>query len=523
MSENLHDIDKLFKDPIEAYEEAPPANVWDAIDNNLDKNSVINIKNKYRKLKRLAIAMLILLLGTLVYELTPAKFLNDGAAVSKTGVKKINNNLPDTKPATARNNEILNTLPGTDANKINDNDNNKAGNSAVKKYKINTDGVVAATVQQQENNFLKKDKVYVVKENDAAYQNLQLQKKGKAALKKSAAQKATISSSSEVPGGYATAESKASTEYPAGYITTEPGLKALEKIVPEKITAALPLKKISLTTINNNSIYSNLSAGNSMAKIKSAKQRKPVHLSATFFFAPQFSFNRIENDHYHDRSQPPPPDERGIDRDDIKRGEQHQSSSSYGILIDIPVGGKWSLQSGVTLMNKNISIKPKKIFAKLDGYGNIRYRFDCSSGYTYLSPKTFTAAVVGDSANSSASFNRLQYLGIPLAIKYNFSLGKFNIIPTIGASANFLLKQKIETEIAVGSIKEKQTVNEIQGLKPAYFNAITGISLEYNFNKRIAFAVMPAGNFALGSITKNAAVKSYPNSFALAGAIKINL
>jgi hypothetical protein len=35
--------------------------------------------------------------------------------------------------------------------------------------------------------------------------------------------------------------------------------------------------------------------------------------------------------------------------------------------------------------------------------------------------------------------------------------------------------------------------------------------------------ITPSGNFALSSINKDAAVKSYPNSFAVAGGIKIKL
>ena len=51
MSENLHDIDKLFKNAIEQHEEEPSAQVWDAIDKNLDKKKVVSISRKYNKLK----------------------------------------------------------------------------------------------------------------------------------------------------------------------------------------------------------------------------------------------------------------------------------------------------------------------------------------------------------------------------------------------------------------------------------------------------------------------------------------
>jgi hypothetical protein len=166
---------------------------------------------------------------------------------------------------------------------------------------------------------------------------------------------------------------------------------------------------------------------------------------------------------------------------------------------------------------------PKKIFAKMDADGKVKYRFDCSSGYTYISLKSGTAAtpVVGDSVVAAASTNTLKYIGVPLALTYTVNLGKFNIVPTFGTVANFLAKQQIETEITQPGSSEKQTINSIQGLKSSYFNLFSGISFEYNLNKRVAFSVIPSGNFALTAINKNAAVKSYPNSFALTGGIKI--
>jgi len=114
--------------------------------------------------------------------------------------------------------------------------------------------------------------------------------------------------------------------------------------------------------------------------------------------------------------------------------------------VQVPVGKKWSIQSGVTYTSKKISIEPKKIFAKLDNDGKVKYRFDCSSGYTFISPKTGTTPAVGDSVNAVASSNTLQYIGIPLAVNYTFSFGKFSLAPTVGTSVNFLTKQRIETE-----------------------------------------------------------------------------
>ena len=47
MNENLHNIDRLFKNAIEQHDETPSSEVWDAIDKKLDKNKVVSISRKY--------------------------------------------------------------------------------------------------------------------------------------------------------------------------------------------------------------------------------------------------------------------------------------------------------------------------------------------------------------------------------------------------------------------------------------------------------------------------------------------
>ena len=122
----------------------------------------------------------------------------------------------------------------------------------------------------------------------------------------------------------------------------------------------------------------------------------------------------------------------------------------------------------------------------------------------------------------TSSINSLQYIAIPLALNYTITYRIFNIIPAVGASANFLVKQEIETALMQGSSKESQVTNNIEGLKSTYFNANAAVAFQYNISKQIALDIIPSANFALGAINKNAAVKSYPNSFVVAGGVRFN-
>lgn len=67
MSENLHNIDDLFKKAIDQHEDTPSLKVWDAIDKNLDKKKVVSISRKYNKLKWAAAVLLLFSFGMAMF------------------------------------------------------------------------------------------------------------------------------------------------------------------------------------------------------------------------------------------------------------------------------------------------------------------------------------------------------------------------------------------------------------------------------------------------------------------------
>ncbi|MGG9964403.1 hypothetical protein [Ferruginibacter sp. SUN106] len=532
MSENLHDIDKLFRDSIEGQEEMPSGKVWDAIDNNLDKSNVIQIKRKYNNLKRLAIALLLLLLGTIIYEIQSKKSDGERVAVDimdngtyrKVGATNKNDSGEKNTPnaTEGKQNSTSETATGTNGTASDNTEMKNAGkdlqndslNNLVEKDEQKLKQKTAiGTEQKSKNKFnIKNPKAEggdeMVNENAPSLQVTKspIKKssvhKTKIAIKNPAAQEDEIADENDI-----VSHTNNKTKVAAG--ANE--LRALQHDKAEKITG--DLKKNDLVKIETRRIAPDATIAS--AKNKSLKNPKPFHINIMPFYSPQFSFNRLEDDHHDPGPQP------RNGREEIKNDEQHETTSSFGILVQVPAGKKWSLQSGITYLNKKISIEPKKIFAKLDNDGKIKYRFDCSSGYTYINPKTGTSPAVGDSVSAAASTNTLQYVGIPLAVNYTLSFGKFSIMPTAGTTINFLTKQQIETELIQGSTKEKQTISTIQGLKKTYFNAFAALALEYNLSKRIALNLTPTGSFALTSINKDAAVKSYPNSFGIITGIKI--
>ena len=231
-------------------------------------------------------------------------------------------------------------------------------------------------------------------------------------------------------------------------------------------------------------------------------------LSATLFFSPDLVSTNVKNDHPLFREE---------DSHEIEKDEKIKSSYTIGVLIDYNTGKNWKLESGVTFSTRFTDIEPKTIYARPDNNGNINYRFNCSAGYSFVTLKSSSLPPVsGDSISALTSKNILQYIGVPLVVKYMFGKGRFSLTPGVGISANFLTKGKIETTIPTTTGNESVTSNDIQGLKSTYFNGLASIGAQYKLNKTFELTFIPTARFALSSINKDAPVKTYLNSIGFA-------
>ena len=241
----------------------------------------------------------------------------------------------------------------------------------------------------------------------------------------------------------------------------------------------------------------------------------PARFSIMPFVSVQMNVNRILDD---DDSRITGP--RSSQRHEIESGENQKLSLSVGLLADIPVWKKWSLLYGISYVRKSIEIDPRQIYAEPDEDGMVKYRLDFSSGYSFFPAKPGSLVQTGDSISAGSSTNTLRYVGIPLALQYTFSNRKFDILPSVGAQINFLTGKRIETVLTNGAVKDRQNIKNIDGLKKMYFNTITSLAIQYTLKPGIAFDIIPSASFAIGTINKNAAVRSYPNVFGVAAGMK---
>jgi hypothetical protein len=515
MGENLHDVDKLFKTALDQHEEKPSGQVWENIDKHLDKKKLVFLNRKYRKWKWVAAACFIVSLGMGMY-LVQTKIIRDEAESNIHRDNKTNSapiGLPD-KPL--------------------DGDFDKVPDEPIVKGE-ETDVDVDANIKHA-------DSISIVEEKPVG--NLVIPKEDKSwgtedvsririsdKLNKKVTQQ-TSTKAHGTPGDKLTLKKPNNKEEIEAFQELADADLVKEKLVQNAPSLA-GRSSIDLTTAQQDQSIAAASAGaldlsninpsplklilpaTDQDIVAKSKTKKPIAklFTVTAFFSPDLVSNKIGTDK---------PRFREDDRNDIKGSEQITSSSTLGMLLNYKIGKNWLIESGLTYSTRGTAIDPKKIYARADSRGDIKYRVSCSAGYSYVTIKSGAAPAAGDSIMALSSKNTLRYVGIPLALKYNIAFGKISLQTGLGVNANFLSGSKIETVVASTSGNEKVASGDIIGLRDSYFNGSVSLGALYNLNGSFALSFVPIMRFALTSINKDAPVKTSQSSIGLAAGFSMN-
>ena len=528
MKKNLHPIDEIFLDGLAEKQDQPSLATWDTIEKSLDTNLANSFKQKYVRLQKVLIALLLLLAFVSIYTIQSYKKLNSSNTVIKTPAVanekthlKETSVLTDAKPqkpiegktstpslndSEIKNVEIIKpnnhkskATKSGDLKKLKENKTVKTSgqnitnkptkitkNSYPIKFKIldTTTSIAFNKVQNEKNTVEESNKSLKV---DLSNNFNNTTNKSKLKSKEVAVLKENLHFQ------LAKIESRKAEREPSFDFTKQiemPLIAMPIAIVKEKNTIAnivLPITKIKTPKIW--SITPNLSLNTLNTRIVTGEDLGS---------------------------------RREYLRKQITESETAKLGVSFGVGLEVNLTKRISLESGINYSEKNTTIKPRTISAERDREGKIKYRFDCSAGTYYIDPKLGSTISLGDSTKSVFANNKLQYINTPLIAKYQLVTGKVNWFQMVGVGVNVLVGQSFETSID-NNLTEKLKNLKTSDLKNMYFNAMVGAGIDYNISKKIAIRIVPTYRFSITPMNKNEAIKSYPNSFSALAGLKIGL
>ena len=491
MSNDLHDIDDLFRSALEENEETPSASLKESLLANLDKKDAESYKKKFVGWKRAALLLLLVLAGFILYDSGIVK-TDAGHSTKKTVTKKINTG-----------------TPGKDAVNDQGSDNTKTGKQIPENGKIvskkestdnenvndNADELISPN--QKENRELNKDLVLIKKNKENS--ELTAQKN-----KQSAKQINSITGNKEkepTPGLSKPGNTDKKDVSTSG-----------ENLTKEKRSFEPAIEKINnrpFISMQNPmaTVFKMPAAIDSFLKNNTAKntgQKRIHHFKPYWTITGLVSYDRVN--YMLDSDQP-----NAITS--IQHREVHEPSFSVGILATRQLKEKWGLQTGLVYSNTAIGISPQKIYALQDPAGDIAYKYITSSGYVYIKPGFGTPPAFGDSITTTEAKHSLHSLSVPVVIKYIIGRNKLLFMPGTGIEANFITRAKLEIEIEDAANRETVFINKLSGAKSFYWSLVADAELRYNLNKKFSFSLRPVFRYAISPITENNVVETFPYSF----------
>lgn len=206
---------------------------------------------------------------------------------------------------------------------------------------------------------------------------------------------------------------------------------------------------------------------------------------------------------------------------DMERTEHEPFTVSAGILADFRISKSITLQSGLVLQQHNIHIDPKTVWAAKGPDGKMRYKFDCTAGTYYMNPKQGTYLRPGDSATTKYSTNELNYLNIPLSVKWNFGNSKFQFFAIAGGGLNLLTKHDLQTGLQ--HVYNYNQEAQVTNLRNNYINGMIGAGVNWRFSNKFSLNLNPQYQFAVTPMNENMPVDALPRTFSMQVGLQIKL
>lgn len=182
----------------------------------------------------------------------------------------------------------------------------------------------------------------------------------------------------------------------------------------------------------------------------------------------------------------------GLNGDFKNNPSSSNSSYSYGVKVAYQLNRKFSIQSGVNLINLGITTNNIYITPGVSAVGLSNISSSPNLGKTGKSSKTDVA--------SSGNLNQVfGYVEIPVEVKYNVTNGKFGV-NLVGGFSTLLLNKN---ELFVETSDFTQSLGSSNNLRSVNFSGNLGLDIDYSIRKNLYLNVSPMFKLQTNTFYKN--------------------
>ena len=258
--------------------------------------------------------------------------------------------------------------------------------------------------------------------------------------------------------------------------------------------------------------------GNSLSDLSSSTGRNIIkpqqatftdRLSITPYFSQEFAGYNFADD-----------DETAPNGKEIEKAERNIFSASVGMYINYKINKRWMLQSGISYSWSRSIMDSSQSYAEMNAAGDIAFKLNTASGFSFLHTPSFIVPMVGDSMATAKTHSELHYVTVPLVLSYRIPMRRFTFLAGAGMTFNILTHATLETDIYGANYKQNESEIPIRGLKKVNFGLLIKAEIQYRMTSKMAFSLIPSFKNTLGPINmKNSSLQAYPYNFGIGAGI----
>lgn len=229
--------------------------------------------------------------------------------------------------------------------------------------------------------------------------------------------------------------------------------------------------------------------------------------------SPVYSYRNISGDAFETPSE-------NVDAGYFDSNEEGITTIAGGISLDYQFNERLSLGSGMYL--SRIGQQNNDVLAYNDPQSSEMFKLATSSGTVTINPGKFESVIAeqtasvkdsipGDYSVNGSFVQNLDYLEVPLVLKYKVIDKKFSVNVLGGLSPGVLVNNRsyFTTE------GQKFQTGTTENIESFIYNSVVGIGLEYAISRKIAFSMEPSFKYSLSPVNSGSNLRYHPYSLSV--------
>jgi hypothetical protein len=199
--------------------------------------------------------------------------------------------------------------------------------------------------------------------------------------------------------------------------------------------------------------------------------------------------------------------------------EEGITSVAAGISLDYAFSDRLSLASGMYL--SRIGQQNNEVLAYNDPDATNMYKLATSNGTVTINPVKFESVIApqaisakdslpGDYSVHGSFYQNLDYLEVPLVLKYRLLDQKFSVNVMGGLSPGILVNNRSYFDVD----GQKLQTGTVENVESFIYNSIFGLGLEYAINRKLSINMEPSFKYAISPVNSGNGINYHPYSFS---------